>query len=79
MRALDIFIWAVFLGSRELAGVLRTECQEPLRAALMGSKICLAMAELLPIETAELTVRTRIRIFTRSPSPNPNLNSKPQP
>uniref|UniRef100_A0A7S3B8D3 Ion transport domain-containing protein n=1 Tax=Haptolina ericina TaxID=156174 RepID=A0A7S3B8D3_9EUKA len=54
VRALDIFLWSVFLGNNELASVLRTECQEPMRAALLAAKVCLEMAELLPIESADL-------------------------
>ena len=50
IRALDLYIWAVLLGNTELAIVLLGECQDPMRAALLGARICNHMADVLPIE-----------------------------
>ena len=44
----------MLLGNTELAAVLLTACEEPIRAALLGARICNQMAERLPIESENL-------------------------
>ena len=44
----------VLLGNTELARVLLGTCEEPMRAALLGAKLCNHMAELLTIEAQML-------------------------
>ena len=53
VRTLDLYIWAVLLSNTELAMVLLSGCEEPMRAGILGAKICNKMAEMLPIEEDE--------------------------
>jgi len=50
ISTLDLYIWAVLLGNTDLAMVLLSACDEPLRGALLGAKLCKKMATLLPVE-----------------------------
>ena len=54
VRTLDLYVWAVLLGQTEMAKVLLTACEDPMRAALLGARLCKHMAEALPIEQKEL-------------------------
>ena len=40
IRALDLFVWAVFLGDSKLSTELLTVVQEPIRAAIIGARLC---------------------------------------
>ena len=49
-------MWAVLLGNTELAKVLLATCADPMRASLLGARLCNHMAEVLPIEKQGLEV-----------------------
>ena len=53
-RWLDVFVWAVLLGNTELATLLMPGCQEPIRAAIIGARICNYMADKLPLHQVDL-------------------------
>lgn len=59
IRALDLYVWAVLFGNTELAMVLLGTCADPMRAALLGARICNHMADVLPIESESLEEAAR--------------------
>lgn len=54
-RWIDIYVWAVLLGNTELALMLLPACQEPMRAAIIGARLCAYMATKLPLHRNMLT------------------------
>ena len=54
-RWVDIYVWAVLLGNDELATTLLPACQEPMRAAVLGSRIFSYMATRMPLNA--LTIK----------------------
>ncbi len=48
-RWLDVFVWAVLLGNEELAMKVLFGTEEPIRTALIGVKLCKAMAVKAPL------------------------------
>ena len=74
IRALDLYIWAVLLGNTELARVLLSASEEPMRGAILGSRICKHMAEALPIEAntimADATSHERFAVELLDLCPN---------
>ena len=59
VRLLDLYVWAVLLGNTELAKVLLGNCDEPMRAAILGARVCNHMAENLPVESFNLLAAAR--------------------
>jgi hypothetical protein len=53
-RWLDVYVWAVLLGKTDLALSLVTACQEPMRAAVIGARLCNEMATLQPLHQVSL-------------------------
>ena len=53
-RWIDVYVWAVLLGNTELAIMLLPSCQEPMRAAIIGARLCNAMGTKLPLHKVEL-------------------------
>ena len=53
-RWLDIYVWAVVFGKTELAQKLLPACREPMRAAVLGAKLCTSMAEVLPLHAVSM-------------------------
>ena len=53
-RWLDVFVWAVFLGNHQLASMILPACQEPIRAAIIGARLCNHMADKIPLQHIEL-------------------------
>jgi len=49
-----VYVWAVLLGNTELALQLLPNCQEPMRAAIIGAKLCGYMASQLPLARNQL-------------------------
>ena len=56
-RWIDVYVWAVLLGNHELALMLLPACQEPMRAAIIGAKLCKHMAEVLPLHAVVLNAK----------------------
>ena len=53
-RWLDIYMWAVLYGKNELALKLLPACREPMRAAVLGARLCSTMGEMLPLHAVSL-------------------------
>lgn len=53
-RWLDVFVWAVLLGNTELALTVLPCCREPMRAAVIGKRLCSYMASKLPLHALTL-------------------------
>ena len=49
-RALDLYVWAVLLGNTDLALTLLPFCQEPMRAAIVGARLCQHMVQRFPLD-----------------------------
>ena len=53
-RFIDVYVWAVLLGNKELALALLPACREPIRAAIIGARLFKFMADTLPLHATEL-------------------------
>ena len=53
-RVLDVYVWAVLLGNTELALALLPFTQEPIRAAIIGTTLCMHMMQKIPLEKVAL-------------------------
>ena len=53
-RWIDVYVWAIFSGNNEMATALLPACQEPMRAAIIGARVCNYMKEVLPLHAVEL-------------------------
>ena len=53
-RWIDVYVWAIFSGNNELASGLLPACQEPMRAAIIGARLCNDMKEALPLHAVVL-------------------------
>jgi hypothetical protein len=51
---LDIYVWAVLLGKTELALTILPACREPMRAAVIGARLCSVMAIMQPLHFVAL-------------------------
>lgn len=54
VRWIDVFVWAVLLGNNKLASLILPACQEPIRAAIIGARLCNYMAGKLPLHQIAL-------------------------
>ena len=62
----DIFLWAVLVGQPEIAGLLWTKTEDPLRMAVYASLFCKKMAADMPAPLALTRTVTRTRTRTRT-------------
>ena len=53
-RVVDLYVWAVLLGNTEMALTMLPFVQEPMRAAIIGARLCGNMAERLPLHAKKL-------------------------
>ena len=58
-RWLDVYIWAILLGQHKLALALLPSCREPMRAAVIGARLCTEMANALPLHALSLAAAAR--------------------
>ena len=58
-RWIDIYVWAVLLGNTDLALSLLPACQEPMRAAIIGARLCAHMQAKLPLHASHLEAAAR--------------------
>jgi hypothetical protein len=58
-RWIDVYVWAVLLGNTDLAIMLLPACQEPMRAAIIGARLCEYMAGRLPLHRLNLMEAAR--------------------
>ena len=67
----DIFLWAVLVGKPEIAGLLWTKTQDPLRMAVYASLFCHHIAAGIPkpVDTAAALASGRTTRPGRSPPP----------
>jgi len=53
-RVIDLYVWATLLGNTEMAIAMLPFVQEPLRAAIIGARLCATMAERLPLHAKNI-------------------------
>lgn len=58
-RWIDVYVWAVLLGNTNLALALLPACQEPMRAAIIGARVCSYMQHRLPLHANNLEAAAR--------------------
>lgn len=59
-RWLDIYVWAVLLGKTDLALTILPACREPMRAAVIGARLCSVMALMQPLHFVSLEAASDI-------------------
>ena len=59
-RWIDVYVWAVLLGNTELALTLLPACQEPMRAAIIGARLCGHMQLMLPLHANVIEEAARV-------------------